>query len=140
MASSRISHENELQIVESYWRPHEAHLARSALQSIGIHAVIADEHIVGAYPLLVNAIRGVKLLVAARDLARAHELLTQARGPSPEEVRYAADRKPCMRCGSRETSLGPRRVKIALIPWLRDGKPLFQRRRNLRCHDCGERF
>lgn len=140
MAPSRISRENELQLVESYRTPHEAHMARSALQSIGIHAVIADEHVIGANPFLVNAIRGVNLLVAARDLTRAHEFLIKAREPSPAEARRAAERKPCRRCGSTDTAPGPPGVRIALISWLRDGKALFQRGRRTRCHNCGELF
>jgi hypothetical protein len=50
--------------IATYMNLHEAELAKAHLEGAGIEAEIADEGIVGANPLLANAVGGVKLQVS----------------------------------------------------------------------------
>jgi hypothetical protein len=52
----------------------EADMAQGILESEGIEAVVMADDAGGTYPML-QFIRGVKLMVAAEDKARAQEIL-----------------------------------------------------------------
>jgi hypothetical protein len=67
-----------LVVVGAFTSVHEAHLARSVLESAGIEASIADEHLVSMYWLYSNAIGGVKVLVAEAQADEAREVLASS--------------------------------------------------------------
>lgn len=85
----------------------EAFVGRSLLESAGIPAWIADEHLVRMNWFLSNMVGGMRLQVDERDEAAAREIL-EAEVPrtipyGPEET-YA--QPTCPTCGSAEVTLG----------------------------------
>ena len=74
---------------------HEVDMIRLHLESAGIVSWLADEGIVGANPLLANAVGGIKVMVDERDAARAARLI--------QEMRAKADAQGeggCLSCGA----------------------------------------
>lgn len=66
---------HSFELFASYPNLADAHLVRSILVEEGVDCYLADEHLVGANPLLSNAIGGVRLYVAPADVDRAREIL-----------------------------------------------------------------
>ena len=58
--------------------PEEAGMAQGLLESAGISALVEDVHLSSIDPMVRLAISGAKLLVPARDAARAHDILAEA--------------------------------------------------------------
>ncbi len=73
----------ELETVATFNSPWEAQLAKAALESEGIEAVIADENLLRLYSALSNVIGGVRVQVRPDDLERARSVLADRR-PLPE--------------------------------------------------------
>lgn len=71
--------------VITFTYPHEAHLAKSMLESDGVKVIIADEMTTQVHNFYSNAIGGVKLQVAGSDAEKAHEILTNAGYIKPSE-------------------------------------------------------
>lgn len=71
-------------ILETFASRIEAELAAALLEGEGIEALIMADDAGGAYPAL-QFVRGVRLLVASEDEARAREIL-KAMAEGPEEV------------------------------------------------------
>jgi hypothetical protein len=69
--------------IETFSSPWQAQLARTCLESEGIHAVVADEHFYRLYGALSGTLGGVKLQVRPEEAQRASELLRN-RQPIPE--------------------------------------------------------
>lgn len=63
----------------SFTYPHEAHLAKTKLESEGIETIIQDELTAQVNNFYSNAIGGVKLLVKESDSNRAFEILKEGR-------------------------------------------------------------
>lgn len=63
-------------VVARFSFPHEAHIARASLDSVGIESYIADEHTVNTQWLYSNAIGGVRLMVAESDAEDAKQILS----------------------------------------------------------------
>jgi hypothetical protein len=61
-------------VLETFSSRIEAEMAQGILEGEGIEAVVMADDAGGTYPML-QFIRGVKLLVAAEDEARAQEIL-----------------------------------------------------------------
>lgn len=61
-------------VLETFPSRMEAEMAQGILESEGIEAVVMADDAGGAYPML-QFVRGVKLMVAAADEARAQEIL-----------------------------------------------------------------
>jgi hypothetical protein len=64
-----------LETVAKFNDPVDAQLLQGLLQSEGIPAFLADEHLVQTYRLLAIALGGVRVQVAADDLARARAVI-----------------------------------------------------------------
>ena len=62
-------------IVYSFLYPHEMEIAKHALESHGIPCFSEDSLTVQSYQFISNAVGGVKLLVAKKDLKKSIELL-----------------------------------------------------------------
>lgn len=75
-------------VIETFPNRVLAELAASLLEGDGIEAMVMADDAGGAYPAL-QFVRGVRLLVASEDEARARELLSAMAEnqdyPSPEE-------------------------------------------------------
>jgi hypothetical protein len=75
----------DLVTVATFGSAPEAHMARSRLESEGIHAFVTDElagNALGLFP----ALSGIRLQVAGKDAARAHALLAEVPHLRPEPI------------------------------------------------------
>ena len=85
----------------------EPFVGRSLLESAGIPAWIADEHLVRMSWFLSNSVGGMRLQVDERDEATALEILEGDVPPTIEFGEEQAYLQPtCPRCGSAEITLG----------------------------------
>jgi hypothetical protein len=134
MASSDSS-DSELVIVESFSTPQLAHVARGALHSIGIQAVVDGEHLARVNRFFSNATGGVTLRVRARDYAAARKFLDKAE--QAHRARPHGPRSPCPDCHSTNTRLVRMGIKLALIAWFRGRGPALPPVYRLRCDNCG---
>ena len=133
-------------VVRTFSKPHEAHLACSALHAAGIQATLADEHIVAADWLYSNAVGGVKVLVRIEDAETARAVLATP-AQIDADAMVAEDRTTpvaevdaCPRCGSRNVAaIAPGR-RLLFLSWLVVGIPIVPVLRRTRCRDCGYRF
>jgi hypothetical protein len=66
---------NNAVVIETFTSRAVAELAAGLLESEGIEALVMADDAGGAYPVL-QFVRGVRLLVAAEDEARAREILS----------------------------------------------------------------
>ena len=77
----------KLVTVATFMLAHEAHLARTLLESEDIWAFVADDHINSLAPFLIPMTGGIKLQVRGADAARAKEILDRLEDselPPPE--------------------------------------------------------
>ena len=85
----------------------EAFVARSLLESAGIPAWIADEHLVRMIWFYSNMAGGMRLQVDERDEAAAREILEEG---VPGTITYSTEeayvQPTCPSCGSAEITLG----------------------------------
>jgi hypothetical protein len=85
----------------------EAMVGRSLLESAGIPAWIADEHLVRMVWFYSNLVGGMRLQVDERDEAAAREVLQEA---VPQTIAYGQDevyvQPTCPKCRSAEITLG----------------------------------
>jgi hypothetical protein len=93
--------------VRSYRDLTEALVGRSLLESMGIQAWIADEHLVRMNWFYSNLVGGVRLQVDERDEAAARESLE---AEVPGTITYGQEeayvQPTCPKCGSAEITLG----------------------------------
>ena len=123
--------------VATFSKPEEAHLFRMRLEAAGIPASVQDENLVQMDWLFSNAVGGVRVQIADRDVEAAREFLA-ADTPSPEPA--DAEDVVCPVCGSHQTAPDewPRRVFFLSLLLL--GFPLFFGRRRWRCASCQHTF
>lgn len=93
--------------VQRYRDLAEAYVGRSLLESAGIPAWIADEHLVRMDWFLSNSVGGMRLQVEERDETAAREILEEG---APETIAYDEEQiyaQPiCPKCGSAEITFG----------------------------------
>ncbi len=96
-----------LMTVRRYRDMAEAYTGRSLLESAGIPAWIADEHLVRMDWFYSNLVGGMRLQVDERDEAAAREILEEE---APETIPYGEEevyvQPTCPKCGSAEITLG----------------------------------
>ena len=120
----------------------EAIVGRSLLESAGIPAWVADEHLVQMDWFWSNMVGGMRLQVDERDEAAARELLEAG---VPETITYSQQevyvQPNCPKCGSAEITLGTGTergrsfVALALL-----GIPVPPRRAAWYCEACGAQW
>ena len=66
--------------------PQEAHIAAGALRSAGIEASLQDSALARVDPLMIQALGGVPLFVAAHEAAAARKLLDNLKPADPEAL------------------------------------------------------
>ncbi len=85
----------------------EAYAGRSLLESVGIPAWIADEHLVRMDWFYSNLVGGMRLQVDESEEAAAREILGEG---APETITYGEGevyvQPTCPKCGSAEITLG----------------------------------
>jgi hypothetical protein len=141
-------------VLDSYYEPLAAHLARTRLEAAGIPCFLTNENLVSLNRMYSPVAGGVRLHVYERDAARAAEALREptvmqaSRGGLAEAADEAAadentDSQVCPRCGSHEVSYdaaaapGAAHWFVALLSRLRR-YPLQGRAHH--CFHCGLNF
>jgi hypothetical protein len=120
----------------------EAYVGRSLLESAGIRAWIADEHLIRMDWFYSNLIGGMRLQVDESEEADARKILEE--GP-PEAITYGEEevyvQPTCPKCGSAEITLGSGtesgRSLVALYVL---AIPVPPREATWHCEACGERW
>jgi hypothetical protein len=131
--------DGELVTVARYRDMPEAVVARTVLEEAGIECLLRDENTVRTDWLLSNAIGGMRLQVAAKDEARARELLTQ---PTPEQFPTDSGefvQPVCPKCGSADVMANDPDRKVMAASMLIKGLPFPHRRPSeaeWRCLQC----
>lgn len=131
-------------LVRAFSRPHEAHLACSALRAAGIRALLADDHIVDVNWLYSNAVGGVKVLVPVEDAAAAQTVLAVPAQIEADAADSATapgtEAAACPRCGSDDSISVIRGRRLLFLGWLVVGFPVIPLLRRRKCRACGYRF
>lgn len=120
----------------------EAFVGRSLLESVGIPAWIADEHLVRMNWFLSNALGGIRLQVDQSDEAAAREILELG---IPPTIPYGAEepyvQPTCPKCSSGEVTLGDgteRGRSLAVLALV--SIPVPPRKETWHCEACGTRW
>jgi hypothetical protein len=134
-------------VLESYYEPLAAHLARTKLEAAGIPCFLTNENLVSLNRMYSPVAGGVRLHVYQRDAAQAAEVLREppvmqaSRGGLAEPNAGATTTgAPCPRCGSADVSYdaaaepGAAHWFVALLSRLRR-YPLQGRAHH--CFNCG---
>ena len=136
-------------VLESYYEPLAAHLARTRLEAAGIPCFLTNENLVSLNRMYSPVAGGVRLHVYQRDADRAVEALREpavmqaTRGGLAEAGAETPGGEPCPRCGSHEVSFdaaaepGAAHWFVALLSRLRR-YPLQGRAHH--CFHCGLNF
>lgn len=116
----------------------DANLAMGNLLSADINCWLKDENTIGIHPGLINAIGGIKLMVAAPQIDRAMEILRTAK------QQYQAQ-NPCPHCGSTnvEYITTPKKASTWLqtfVNIVRLGGAEMAADKVYHCFDCGFEF
>ena len=131
--------DGELVTVARYRDMPEAVVARTVLEEAGIECLLRDENTVRTDWLLSNAIGGMRLQVAAKDEAKARELLTQ---PTPEQFPTGSGefvQPVCPKCGSADVMANDPDRKVMAASMLIKGLPFPHHRPSeaeWRCLQC----
>jgi len=115
----------------------QAHLAKGKLEAEGVFSILLDEYLVGIDWVYSQAIGGVKLQVRDSDVKRAHNILKEDCSDILRKKNLDMPAEVCPKCGSCNISV-QRYSLWSLIPSLFFLCPIFFRRKNWRCTDCGE--
>jgi len=135
-------------VLDSYYEPLAAHLARTQLEAAGIPCFLTNENLVSLNRMYSPVAGGVRLHVYERDAARAAEALRpptvmQAVRGGLAEPAAAPVGTLCPRCGSADVSYdaaarpGAAHWFVALLSRLRR-YPLQGRAHH--CFHCGHNF
>ncbi|HHF2920456.1 DUF2007 domain-containing protein [Vibrio sp. VGrn 2] len=126
-------------VVARFSFPHEAHIARASLDSVGIESYIADEHTVNTQWLYSNAIGGVRLMVAESDAEDAKQILSSDFSESLEnELAVDEGKDVCPNCGSKELFAFTKGKRPAFLVFILLGFPLFFYKHGYKFKQCGE--
>ncbi|MGY5514044.1 putative signal transducing protein [Vibrio antiquarius] len=126
-------------VVARFSFPHEAHIARASLDSIGIESYITDEHTVNTQWLYSNAMGGVRLMVAKSDAEDAKQILSSDFSESLEnELAVDEGKDVCPNCGSKELYTFTKGKRPAFLVFILLGFPLFFYKHGYKCKQCGE--
>jgi predicted RNA-binding Zn-ribbon protein involved in translation (DUF1610 family) len=120
----------------------EAYVGRSLLESAGIPAWIADEHLVRMDWFYSNLIGGMRLQVDECDEAAAREILEQG---VPGTITYGPEeayvQPTCPKCGSAEITLGGGTERgRSLVALYLLAIPVPPREAAWLCEECGARW
>jgi hypothetical protein len=111
-----------MEIVARFYHPYEADLARSLLESEGIHAWVFDDQQIRMRWHLAAALGGVKVAVSPVDAARARAVLAEDRSDLlrdiPEQQLPATPQELCVHCGSSSVSRTRIRVDPSMGQWM----------------------
>jgi len=123
----------DLVMLDTLDKPTEAHILVARLQAEGIHAIAADANLGQAHPFLRFAAGGVRVLVAAKQLARARSLMDALR-KGELAIGDGEDGEPpkppvCPACSGTRVRLRQAGVFRSLVLW--NDAPRWH------CEECG---
>lgn len=152
-ADSTTPKPDNIIVLDSFYEPLAAHLARTKLEAAGIPCFLTNENLVSLNRMYSPVAGGVRLHIYQRDVAQATEVLRApavmqaTRGglaePEPAAPAPAAASPRCPRCGSDEVATdaaatpGAAHWFVALLSRLRR-YPLQGRVHH--CFHCGLNF
>lgn len=123
----------DMVMLDTLDKPTEAHILVARLQAEGIHAIAADANLGQANPFLRFAAGGVRVLVAAKQLAPARSLMDALRKGELAIVdgEEGEPAKPpvCPACGRTRVRLQQAGIFRSLVLW--NDAPRWH------CADCG---
>ncbi len=123
-------------VIARFSYPHEAHMAKSSLESAGIPAAVVDEHMINMQWLYSDALGGVKLLVAPEYAEQALGILNSDFS-TEVDCESGSDETVCPLCGGKNFHPFTKGRVPAFIVFLLLGFPLFFYKHGLKCTDCG---
>jgi hypothetical protein len=93
-------------VLDSFYEPLAAHLARTKLEAAGIPCFLTNENLVSLNRMYSPVAGGVRLHVYQRDAAQAAEVLRElpVMQAVPGGLAEPTTTEPCPRCGSHEVS------------------------------------
>lgn len=111
-------------MLDSYYEPVAAHLARTKLEAAGIPCFLTNENLVSLNRMYSPVAGGVRLHVYQRDATQAAEVLREppvmraTPGGLAEPADVASEAKACPRCGSHEVSAEAPTEPVGAASWL----------------------
>jgi predicted RNA-binding Zn-ribbon protein involved in translation (DUF1610 family) len=118
-----------------------AFVGRSLLESAGIQAWIADEHLVRMDWFYSNLLGGMRLQVDECDVAAAREILEEA---VPRTIAYGEEeayvQPTCPKCGSAEITQGGMERGQSLVALYVQSIPVPPREAAWHCEACGAQW
>ncbi len=117
-----------------------AELAKSKLESEGIHCFLADKNLIGIQWLYSFALGGVKVQVKDEDFEKAINILNEDRTSALLEISedFPAIEKNdlCVKCNSSNITVIQASRKAGALSLLL-GFPFIFFRKRYKCNDCG---
>ncbi|MEH6551679.1 MAG: DUF2007 domain-containing protein [Pseudomonadales bacterium] len=117
--------------------PIEAQVARAKLDSVGIPAFVADEHMLTANWLYSNAFGGVRLQVPNSCAKKSREILSADYSELLISEK-GVDLASCSICGSNDLEHTIQGRRVAFIVFIFLSFPLWPFKRQHKCLNCGE--
>ncbi len=78
--NDNTSDKERLMLLETYTSDVEANIVRARLESEGIPCMLTNEKFSSIYPLTMNSIGAIRLMIFEKDLERARQALTSETG------------------------------------------------------------
>ena len=124
-------------ILQSFNNYLDAHLLMAKLESEEIQCWLQDENTVTLYPILTNAVGGIKLFVNKNDLSRARQIFWEVENNRKKTIE-------CPKCKGRNIELvsTPRKAAnwfSAILTFFLGDYALTVDKVN-HCFDCGNEF
>ena len=120
-------------VVRTFDNYFSANIILTRLQDSGINCYLRDEYSATVYPVLSNAIGGIKLVTAVHDAKKAHELLSQFH---KEYMQNAV----CPQCAKNDfieiPRHAPKNILTSVLSWLFSGYAVSGENIFL-CQNCG---
>jgi len=124
-------------ILQSFNNYLDAHLLMAKLESEDIQCLLQDENTVTLYPILTNAVGGIKLFVNKNDLSRARQIFWEVENNRKKTIE-------CPKCKGHNIELvsTPRKAAnwfSAILTFFLGDYALAVDKVN-HCFDCGNEF
>lgn len=121
--------------IAAFSKPEDAHLLRMRLEAGGVNACVQDENLVQVNWLWANAVGGVRVQVAERDIEKARKILADEGDETPGAVNVI-----CPYCKSTRTEPDDTRRRISLLSLVLLNLPWLWPKNRYRCAACGHRW
>jgi predicted RNA-binding Zn-ribbon protein involved in translation (DUF1610 family) len=122
--SSTSSRQENIIVLDSYYEPVVAHLARTKLEAAGIPCFLTNENLVSLNRMYSPVAGGVRLHVYQRDAAQAAEVLREppvmqaVPGGLAEPASLASAAATCPRCGAHDVAYEAPTEPVNAASWL----------------------